>query len=82
MPRRRDNSACGTPANTDASATGPSLPVVDERYAGWNEKLGKDILAGKLSLADLSDRALADKLDPKPRSGRQELLETMVNRYL
>jgi xylose isomerase len=55
---------------------------VDERYAGWNEKLGKEILAGKLSLADLSDRALADKLDPKPRSGRQEMLETMVNRYL
>ena len=55
---------------------------VDERYAGWNEKLGKDIMAGKLSLADLSDRALADKLDPKPRSGRQELLETIVNRYL
>ena len=42
---------------------------IDERYAGWNEKLGKDILAGKLSLADLSERALADKLDPKPRSG-------------
>jgi xylose isomerase len=55
---------------------------VDERYAGWNEKLGKDIMAGKLSLADLHDRALADKLDPKPRSGRQELLETIVNRYL
>jgi xylose isomerase len=55
---------------------------VDERYAGWNEKLGKDIMAGKLSLADLSDRALADKLDPKPRSGRQEMLETIVNRYL
>jgi xylose isomerase len=55
---------------------------VDERYAGWNEKLGKDILAGKLSLADLSDRALADKLDPKPRSGRQEMLENLVNRYL
>ena len=55
---------------------------IDERYAGWNEQLGKDILAGKLSLADLSDRALADKLDPKPRSGRQEMLETLVNRYL
>jgi len=55
---------------------------IDERYAGWNAQLGKDILAGKLSLADLSERALADKLDPKPRSGRQELLETMVNRYL
>jgi xylose isomerase len=55
---------------------------IDERYAGWNEQLGKDILAGKLSLADLSDKALAGKLDPKPRSGRQEMLENLVNRYL
>ena len=55
---------------------------VDERYAGWNEQLGKDILAGKLSLADLSEKALAAKLDPKPRSGRQEMLENLVNRYL
>jgi xylose isomerase len=53
---------------------------IDERYAGWNEQLGKDILAGKLSLADLSDKAL--KLDPKHRSGRQEMLENLVNRYL
>ena len=30
----------------------------------------------------LSERALADKLDPKPRSGRQEMLENLVNRYL
>ena len=29
---------------------------IDERYAGWNEQLGKDILAGKLSLADLSEQ--------------------------
>jgi xylose isomerase len=63
-------------------ADGKLQGFIDERYAGWNEKLGQDILAGKLSLADLSDRALADKLDPKPRSGRQEMLETMVNRYL
>ena len=55
---------------------------IDERYAGWNEQLGKDILAGKLSLSDLSDKALASKLDPKPRSGRQEMLENLVNRYL
>ena len=64
------------------AADGKLQGFIDERYAGWNEKLGKDILAGKLSLADLSERALADKLDPKPRSGRQEMLENLVNRYL
>jgi xylose isomerase len=55
---------------------------VDERYAGWNEGLGQEILSGKLSLAQLADRVLAQKIDPKPRSGRQEMLENLVNRYL
>ncbi|HEX2657606.1 MAG TPA: xylose isomerase, partial [Polyangia bacterium] len=55
---------------------------VDERYAGWNAKLGQDISNGKLSLAQLSDHVLTNKLDPKPRSGRQEMLENLVNRYL
>ena len=55
---------------------------IDERYAGWNEQLARTSWPGKLSLADLSEQALAGKLDPKPRSGRQEMLENLVNRYL
>jgi xylose isomerase len=55
---------------------------VDERYAGWNDGLGKEIMSGKLTLAQISDRVLAQKIDPKPRSGRQEMLENLVNRYL
>ena len=55
---------------------------VKARYAGWDGKLGRDILAGKKSLAQLA--ALVDKngLDPQPRSGQQERLEAMVNKYL
>jgi len=56
--------------------------AIDARYKGWTAGLGKDILDRKLSLAELSDRALAQKLDPKPRSGQQELLENLVNRYV
>ncbi len=55
---------------------------VEERYAGWSEPLGKDILQGKASLAQLSERVLSQKIDPKPRSGRQEMLESWVSRYL
>ncbi len=53
-----------------------------QRYAGWDSKLGKDILSGKQSLADLA--ALVDKkgLDPQPRSGRQEWLEALINHYI
>jgi xylose isomerase len=55
---------------------------VAQRYAGWDGKLGKSIMGGKRSLADLA--ALVDKtgLEPQPRSGRQEQLEALVNTYL
>jgi xylose isomerase len=56
--------------------------MLEERYAGWNEPFGKQILEGKFSLADLSEQVLSKGIDPKPRSGRQELLENIVNRYL
>ena len=52
-----------------------------ERYAGWTGAEGRAILAGQRSLAELADRALASGLDPQPRSGRQEYLESLVNRY-
>jgi xylose isomerase len=53
-----------------------------ERYAGWSGPEGRAILAGERSLADLADRAMAAGLDPQPRSGRQEYLESLVNRYV
>jgi xylose isomerase len=56
--------------------------LVDERYAGWKEGIGREILSGKASLEQLSERVLAQKIDPKPRSGRQEMLENLVNKYL
>jgi xylose isomerase len=62
----------------DASAL--TAPLA-ERYAGWAGLEGCAILAGERSLADLAERALGG-LDPQPRSGRQEYLESLVNRYL
>jgi xylose isomerase len=55
---------------------------LDERYAGWSGALGKDILAGKTSLAELARRVERDSLEPAPVSGRQERLEHLVNSYL
>jgi xylose isomerase len=54
----------------------------DERYAGWASDEGKAILAGKRSLAEVADRAVRDNLQPQPRSGRQEYLETLIARLL
>ena len=49
-----------------------------ERYSGWQGELGKRIAAGGFTLASLADLAVSQQLDPQPRSGRQELLESLV----
>ena len=55
---------------------------VEERYAGWDGKLGRAILQGKRSLADLAAVVEKSSLEPQPVSGRQERLEALVNSYL
>jgi xylose isomerase len=54
----------------------------EQRYAGWNDGLGQEILEGTLSLADLAIRVTETGLDPQPRSGRQEQLENVVNQAI
>ncbi|WP_316183245.1 xylose isomerase [Bradyrhizobium sp. SZCCHNRI1009] len=63
---------------TDSALTAP----LAARYAGWDGEEGQAILAGRRSLAELADRAADTGLDPQPRSGRQEYLESVVNRYV
>jgi xylose isomerase len=55
---------------------------LQQRYAGWDGDLGKKILKRDVSLADLSDLVLKSAIEPRPKSGRQEALENLVNRYL
>ena len=52
------------------------------RYADWSDELGTAILSGTVTLADLERRVAAGAIDPRPRSGEQELLEGMVNRRI
>lgn len=51
-----------------------------QRYAGWREGFGTEVLAGKVTLAEGADRAIRSNLQPEPRSGRQEMLENEVSR--
>jgi xylose isomerase len=55
--------------------------AVDARYAGWDTPAGRDILQGRRSLDDLADEVLARNTDVAPVSGRQEVLENLVNRF-
>lgn len=53
----------------------------DRRYASFEEGDGKRFAAGELDLAALRDIA-ADSDEPEQRSGRQELVENLVNDHL
>ncbi len=55
---------------------------VTDRYAGWQQPEAQDMLSGKRTLEDIAARVEAENLNPKPRSGRQEYLENVINRFV
>ena len=56
-------------------------PLAD-RYAGWQGDKARKLLAGGYALDDIEAWVLESDLNPQPRSGKRELLENTVNRYL
>lgn len=52
-----------------------------ERYASFDSGKGQEFEAGKLTLEDLRDYAAANG-EPAVKSGRQEYLENIINRYI
>jgi xylose isomerase len=55
--------------------------ILRERYAGWSSHLGKSIESGKATLADMEAYTL-EHGEPEVRSGRQELVENLLNQYI
>jgi xylose isomerase len=53
----------------------------EERYASFDNGKGKEFEQGKLSLIDLRNFAI-EKGEPEVRSGRQEWVELLINRYI
>jgi len=53
-----------------------------DRYAGWQDKEAKAMLTGKRSLEQIAARVEKQNINPQPRSGRQEYLENLVNRFV
>lgn len=52
------------------------------RYAGWDDGVGRRILAGDESLASLGEYVRKGELNLEPVSGRQEMLENIVSRFV
>ena len=53
----------------------------ERRYASYKEGLGKDIIDGKVGFKELEAYALENGVTPNV-SGRQELLESILNQYI
>ncbi len=51
------------------------------RYAGWDTEWGQDIMRTKLSFEEL-ERYCLENPEPEPVSGRQEMLENILNEYI
>ena len=57
------------------------LKIRKERYKSFDKGSGKDFEKGKLTLKDLRELAVK-KGEPAVRSGKQEMLEQLINMYL
>jgi xylose isomerase len=55
---------------------------VQSRYSGWNAGIGAEIESGKLGFTELEAHVLKQNAEPEVTSGRQELLENILNDYL
>jgi len=52
-----------------------------QRYQAWGGELGRRIEADEFTLATLADHAAEQGFDPSPRSGHQELAESIIARH-
>ena len=77
-----DTLAAGLLAAAELLERGVLLAAREARYAPWEGPLGGAIRAGEHDLASLADLAEREGFDPRPVSGRQELLEGEVNRAI
>ena len=55
---------------------------VKDRYATFDESYGAAVENGKIGFKDLEKLVLTKLGEPKPKSGKQEYLENLLNSYL
>jgi len=75
-----DICARGLKAAAAMIADGGLADALSDRYAAWNTPEAISMLDS--GLEEISARVLRDGINPNPRSGRQEILENYVNRFV
>jgi xylose isomerase len=64
------------------AADGKFQQVLEERYASFDREFGRDVETGRANFRQLEKLVLTKLGEPAPKSGRQEYLENLLNRYL
>lgn len=77
-----DTCARGLKAAAAIIEDGTYDTFLDDRYAGWNSAEAKAMLKGERDLESIAARVENDGIEPQPRSGRQEYLENLINRFV
>ena len=63
-------------------ADGKFSGFLKDRYASYDTGFGRDIAKGRVGFRELNKLVLTKLGEPKPRSGKQEYLENLLNTYL
>lgn len=63
-------------------AEGKFEKFLEQRYASFDRDYGRDIERRRIGFVELEDLVLKRLGEPKPKSGKQEYLENLLNRYL
>ena len=57
------------------------IVIIKQRYAGWDADFGQKIESGQLSFDDM-EKYILENGEPAVTSGRQEMLENILNDYI
>lgn len=76
-----DAFARGLKAAAAIRADGRLEEFVSKRYASWNEGIGAKVEGKSITLEEISAHVLG-QAEPKLASGRQEMLENLVNEFI
>jgi xylose isomerase len=75
-----DICACGLKAAAAMLEDGGLETALKQRYAGWQTQEAQNMLASDFD--QITARVLNEGINPEPKSGRQEVLENYVNRFV
>lgn len=76
-----DTCARGLKAAAAIIEDGTYDAFLKDRYAGWDQPEAQAMLKGERTLEDIAARVEKEGLNPQPRSGKQEYLENLINRF-